>query len=830
MKKAKTEDKKIVGSEEYTPEEEGRVRAKEEFSMFLNSAKLYLGDTVRIYKGFFKRLCERLSGMMTEELGAEDLPYRRRAAIFLFGILFTVVGVFISATPIASAYPVALALISSAGVNITGKNLGAPRITMVLALVSVILSTLMMGGAGLLYFTVIITVFIMRSVVTRGEFDESTVFRTLTSFGAAVVLSSFELIINSFSFDSIGTGLTLAVATPLFTYIFSGLFASVGTLETGLRMKAEVGLATIAFLVALALSKVAVFGFSLAAVFGFCIALTVGKVLGPMRAGVFGLITGMGAGGGVFAAAFGVGAVLSSAFFTVSDLLSISVAVVVASSVSLYVGGVEGLLLVLPEVLFASLILYPVLKLLPVSAERIKLLSDKIKSSDEHERESVKRKLERMSGTFATLSEVFYAVTDTLKTPSVEDVKKSVDNAMNRICATCSMSGACWSKYYGDSCDTRNKLAHALYNTGRISSEDFPLFFADRCIKVDELIDRVNKNFSAFQADANDMSRAGLIAGEYRTVSKLLRNTAESFESSERENLLLAERAGSIMKALGIPFSRIEAWGERKSVIDVFGIQEERLDRSAGDILAAFESECGMCFEEPEFIRLESTTVMRLKRRAPITLECAKKSCSKKGESLNGDTVSFFESENGYFYALVSDGMGSGRDAALTSRLASIFLEKLLTCTDDKKTTLEMLNTLLMTKKDECFTTLDLIEFDLLEMKASFLKAGAAPSYIVREDKLYKVNSETPPAGIIPRLSAEETKVTVKDGDVLVMLSDGITDAGELGTETPWLAELLDGERGRSAEALAERILSEALTRFSAKDDMSVAVISVKKD
>ncbi len=831
MKKIKSEEKKKVVNEEYTPDDEGFSRLKEEVGTFISSTKLYVSESVKLYTSFFKRLYERLSCMLSEELGEEEASYRRRGKLFLISLLMVGVGILISSTPFtAGAYPASLSVISSAGLTRKGRGAFTPRLIMALTLISTVLSTLFMKESGLIYFTVIFTVFIMRSVVTHGEFDESIVFRTLTSFGAAVLLSSFQMIIDSFSLRSVGISITLSLSVPIFTYVFSGLFSCLGdTLESGIRMRAEVGMAALMFLITLSLKSVGLFGFSLAAAFGFAVTVVVSKRLGPMHAGVFGMLTGIGAGGGLFAVVYGVIGVFSAMFFTISDFLSLSVAVLVSSAISVYIGGFEGILATLPEVLFGAVIVYPILKFFPVSEQRVHLMAG-VGTSEAHERESVERKLEKMSGTFATLSEVFFAVTDSLKTPATEDVIFTVDNAMNKVCATCSMSGACWSKYYADSCDTKVKLSERLNEQGRIEREDFPDFFKERCGKIEELCEFMNKRYASFCLDSNDSTRAGLIAGEYHTVSKLLKSTAEGFSRSATENSALGIKAKKALKGVGIQFSRIEAWGQRKSVIDVFGVEEEKIDRSSEAIVASFESECGMLFEEPEFIILDGISLMRMKRRFPITLECAKKSCTKKGEKINGDTVSFFENEEGFFYALISDGMGSGRDAALTSRLASIFLEKLLTCTDDKKSTLEMLNTLLMTKKEECFTTLDLVEFDLFERSASFLKAGAAPSFIVREDKVYKVNSKTPPAGIIKKLSAEETKITVKDGDMIVLLSDGIIDTADVGAlDNPWLVELLDGNREKSAGDMADIILSEALSRFSAEDDMSVAVIRVSK-
>jgi len=212
-----------------------------------------------------------------------------------------------------------------------------------------------------------------------------------------------------------------------------------------------------------------------------------------------------------------------------------------------------------------------------------------------------------------------------------------------------------------------------------------------------------------------------------------------------------------------------------------------------------------------------------MKRKRVITLGCAHASCAKSSETVNGDTTGFFENDEDRFYALICDGMGSGREAALTSRLAAIFIERLLTCTGERAIALEMLNDLLLAKGEESFTTVDLFEADLIKGEASFIKAGAASSYIVREGRLYKISSHTPPAGIIRRLTAEQTRMTIKDGDIIVMVSDGVSGEGD---KDIWLPELLVSfSPSDEPSAIARRILNEAKVRRGGEDDMTVSVI-----
>ena len=233
---------------------------------------------------------------------------------------------------------------------------------------------------------------------------------------------------------------------------------------------------------------------------------------------------------------------------------------------------------------------------------------------------------------------------------------------------------------------------------------------------------------------------------------------------------------------------------------------------------------CGILLSEPEFINDPGGFTMILSRKRKIRLEYSQSARAKGMNEVNGDSVTFFENDEDYFYALISDGMGSGRQAALTSRLTSVFIEKLLTTGTHKAVTLELLNNLLLSKNDECFATVDLLEIDLLTGEASFIKAGAAPAYIVRSTKLYKIASSTPPAGIIQGFSAENTRFSLQSGDMILMLSDGIIQTFD---ENAWLCEMLAFENEDNPARLANRIINKAGKMNIREDDMSCAAIKI---
>ena len=154
-----------------------------------------------------------------------------------------------------------------------------------------------------------------------------------------------------------------------------------------------------------------------------------------------------------------------------------------------------------------------------------------------------------------------------------------------------------------------------------------------------------------------------------------------------------------------------------------------------------------------------------------------------------------------------------------------MFVEKLLSGGAGKGVTMELLNNLLMSKNKECFSSVDLLEIDLIRRRASFVKAGAAPTYLLRSAKLFKVSSDTPPCGIIEGFCAENTSFEIFPGDTIIMLSDGITSSIDCGTA---LCDIMNNAGGQSMDVLAGKILDTAMSLAVHDDDMSCVMVKIR--
>lgn len=201
---------------------------------------------------------------------------------------------------------------------------------------------------------------------------------------------------------------------------------------------------------------------------------------------------------------------------------------------------------------------------------------------------------------------------------------------------------------------------------------------------------------------------------------------------------------------------------------------------------------------------------------------------SKTGYNVSGDTVIYFEREN-KFFVILCDGMGSGDDAMHQSRLTARLFEKFLKAGFDKETSLRMINSALALKADqESFSTVDILEIDTETGESEFLKIGSAQSFIKRKKEIGVISSKSLPVGILDNIEAEPIRCKVEIGDIIVMVSDGVSEAGCGVLKSDWIKKLLLLEKRKPWE-VADLIIEGAKARAKFSDDMTCCVIKIEK-
>lgn len=213
----------------------------------------------------------------------------------------------------------------------------------------------------------------------------------------------------------------------------------------------------------------------------------------------------------------------------------------------------------------------------------------------------------------------------------------------------------------------------------------------------------------------------------------------------------------------------------------------------------------------------------------PLHAEVGVAQRSKPQEALCGDSFGVSHLEPRRLLVTISDGMGSGINAARESRIVVKLVEQLLGSGVGPEAAAEIVNTALYLRGgEESAATIDTAIADLDAGSLEFLKVGAPPSFLKRGEVVELIRSVCWPAGILDEIDTQVLTRGIMPGDILVMASDGVTEANQL-RDVPddWMYTYIRDLPLEEAQVIADLILKYALKTagFENKDDMTVVVV-----
>ena len=187
-----------------------------------------------------------------------------------------------------------------------------------------------------------------------------------------------------------------------------------------------------------------------------------------------------------------------------------------------------------------------------------------------------------------------------------------------------------------------------------------------------------------------------------------------------------------------------------------------------------------------------------------------------------GDTLRDVRGEEGLQALILSDGMGTGAAAALDSAMLCNLVGRLLESGIPCGSALRLVNSALMVKGGrETLATLDAAAVDCYTGSAAFYKAGAAPTFLRRQGRAMRLEAVSLPAGILDGVEPVKRRFSLREEDLLLMVSDGVP------TEEPWVEEQLTAWEGEDPAELCRRIAEAARLRCREvkPDDITVAAL-----
>lgn len=199
----------------------------------------------------------------------------------------------------------------------------------------------------------------------------------------------------------------------------------------------------------------------------------------------------------------------------------------------------------------------------------------------------------------------------------------------------------------------------------------------------------------------------------------------------------------------------------------------------------------------------------------------------KETEKFSGDSYGFSEDEKGRFSILLSDGMGSGDKAMADSELVIELSERFLEAGYPLDRAMRLINGALVSGVDnKNMSTLDICDINLHTGACAFAKVGAAISFIKRDNFVDKIVAGNLPLGIFVDMEPEIINRTLKIGDYVIMVSDGVLEGLGQVIGEDGLYDFLCAMDNLPAKEMANHLLNYVIRVCNGKirDDMTILV------
>jgi len=444
------------------------------------------------------------------------------------------------------------------------------------------------------------------------------------------------------------------------------------------------------------------------------------------------------------------------------------------------------------------------------------------------------------------ISEVFNEIGETFRKSveenniNVKEVYGMIDIAANNVCANCAMRNFCWGKRFYTTYNSMFKITSLLEEKAPITKDTLPKAIQDYCIKKEDVVKELKVQYEMLKL--NNMWKDRIIQNRL-LVSEQLEGVSNIIKDMVKDiyiNPVFKEDVEEIL------YNDL-----RKNKIDVVDVIVAELYKDNIEVYLEVENVYADRNREKDMVKIVSESLgmpMKLEKnidrekkekhifkliksnRYSALTEVASKANSKN--NISGDSFTFGEGHNIHF-AAISDGMGIGKKASKESNMAINLLEKFLEAKFDKELALKTINSILMLKSnDEMCTTLDISMIDLYSGKLQLIKTGAPATFIKKKDRVEVINSQSLPVGILEDVDFNIYEEYLEDGDIIIMMSDGVLEANAKVDNTErWIKDLIAGIGSLNPKIIAEEIIKVAseLTADENRDDMTVLVTKVWK-
>lgn len=425
------------------------------------------------------------------------------------------------------------------------------------------------------------------------------------------------------------------------------------------------------------------------------------------------------------------------------------------------------------------------------------------------------------------------AVNDILRRaeiPEPDCIRYSVTEDM---CAGCSKHDFCWV-----TCTelTKNAFTEAndiIKEKGRLTEDILPERLRTVCRCPAALCESFNRFLCEYHARLsvrNDLFETKeLAAMQFVNAGDVLNDAAAGLYDGSDDDPVTAAAFSGVLEEFGFAAESVIASSDKRGKSTVSACCTTLPPKTDTAVLTdRLYEKTGIYYMPPSKEKFSDTsTVLNFRQSENLEVLSAVAVKSDPTEKYCGDTCETFFDGKGYFYVILSDGMGRGSRAALDSVMTASLTAKLMKAGLSMTCAVNAVNSALIVKSDkETLSTLDIMKLDMTTGTAEFFKAGASLSVIQTGSKTVVIERSSLPLGILKEVKFEHTETRLSPGDRVLIMSDGAAVLPQ-----SMFRDILIKMRDRSVKDTAQAVADTAFSSVPSgkNDDITVACIEIKQ-
>lgn len=392
-------------------------------------------------------------------------------------------------------------------------------------------------------------------------------------------------------------------------------------------------------------------------------------------------------------------------------------------------------------------------------------------------------------------------------------------DAVKSYCSNCGIKKFCWNQNY---ISTYNEVQNIIQNPTNILSSK--LSYCRNLRSIEKRIGNIKKDFSKREfLNSQTKELKTTITNHFSEISSILNEIANEIELEKSFDWILSSKIKNMLTSMEI--NDIAVCCTRDANNRIFLDIESNVtnnEKFDNKIFGKISSIIGKKLDKPIINTMDNKISIQLseKKEYKVSFSVSQHVCN--GGKVCGDSCRCFQDNTGKFNIILSDGMGTGSSAAVSGILVSELVKKFLKTGISIDTVVKLVNSaILLNTNEESLTALDVLSIDLFTGKSKLIKAGSPATYIVRENKVKKLEFSSLPLGILNEVSFSCENLDLKPGDWIILLSDGVTDIGE-----EWIMNLLSNIDYTTASEVSKYVTDRSIkARMSTHDDDITAVV-----